>query len=194
MKLSGRNRFRFIRKNERSLQMEELEALKERWREAKQTRTIQDIADCAGLSRQSVEYAFSKKSKNLKIDTVVRISRELCVSVDEVCGILSAPTEQENMEKKDAHHWHTLYIMAEKENTRQRKYMAFLAMVVLVLSARVILLDLSCVEIGAFRGEWTVSTITSFLCIGAAAVISVVLIVKAVVFHVQSKHNKTADQ
>lgn len=174
--------------------MDELEALKERWKEAKQNRTLQDIADCAGLSRQSVEYAFSKKSTNLKIDTVVRISRELCVSVDDVCGIISAPTEKENLEKKDAHHWHTLYTMAEKETMRQRKYMAFLAMVVLVLSARVMLLDLSCVEIGAFRGRWTLSTITAFLCIGTAAVISVVLMAKAAVAHVRSKRNKTADR
>lgn len=174
--------------------MEELEALKERWREAKQSRTLQDIADCTGLSKQTVEYALSKKSKNLKMDTVIRISRELCVSVDDACGILSAPTEQENLDRKDAQHWHTMYATAEAEASRQRKYMEFLAVVVLVLSARVILLDLSCVEIGAFRGEWSLSTIMAFLCIGTAAVISIVLIAKVGVFFLQSKHNKTADQ
>lgn len=174
--------------------MDELEVLKERWREAKQTRSFQDIADCTGLSKQSVEYAFSKKSTSLKMDTVVRISRELCVSVDDVFGILSAPTEQENLEKKDAQYWNTLYIMSERENARQKIYISLLSLVVLILSARAILLDLSCLNVGAFRGDWTLSAVIAFLCIGAAAAVSVMLIVKSVVFHLRYNHNKTADR
>ena len=69
--------------------MNEMDVLKNRWREAKGTRTFPDIAEAADLSPSTVEYAFSPKSTNPSIDTVVRISRELHVSLDETFGILS---------------------------------------------------------------------------------------------------------
>ena len=56
-----------------------MDVLKNRWREAKGTRTFPDIAEAADLSPSTVEYAFSPKSTNPSIDTVVRISRELHV-------------------------------------------------------------------------------------------------------------------
>lgn len=52
--------------------MNEMDALKSRWREAKGTRTFPDIAEAADLSPSTVEYAFSPKSTNPSIDTVVR--------------------------------------------------------------------------------------------------------------------------
>ena len=63
--------------------MNEMDVLKNRWREAKGTRTFPDIAEAADLSPSTVEYAFSPKSTNPSIDTDVRISRELHVSLDE---------------------------------------------------------------------------------------------------------------
>ena len=44
-----------------------MDVLKNRWREAKGTRTFPDIAEAADLSPSTVEYAFSPKSTNPSI-------------------------------------------------------------------------------------------------------------------------------
>lgn len=86
--------------------MNEMDALKNRWREAKGTRTFPDIAEAADLSPSTVEYAFSPKSTNPSMDTVVRISRELHVSLDETFGILSPSGRAETeLARQDASHW-----------------------------------------------------------------------------------------
>lgn len=74
--------------------MNEMDALKNRWRDAKGTRTFPDIAEAADLSPSTVEYAFSFRSTNPCIDTVVRISRELHVSLgDGACPAGRRPLE-----------------------------------------------------------------------------------------------------
>lgn len=90
--------------------MNEMDVLKNRWREAKGTRTFPDIAEAADLSPSTVEYAFSPKSTNPSIDTVVRISRELHVSLDETFGILSPSGRSETeLARQDASHWKSRY-------------------------------------------------------------------------------------
>ena len=91
--------------------MNEMDVLKNRWREAKGTRTFPDIAEAADLSPSTVEYAFSPKSTNPSIDTVVRISRELHVSLDETFGILAPSGRAETeLARQDASHWKSLEV------------------------------------------------------------------------------------
>ena len=96
--------------------MNEMDVLKNRWREAKGTRTFPDIAEAADLSPSTVEYAFSPKSTNPSIDTVVRISRELHVSLDETFGILAPSGRAETeLARQDASHWKSRYESAVRD-------------------------------------------------------------------------------
>lgn len=171
--------------------MNEMDALKNRWREAKSTRTFPDIAEAADLSPSTVEYAFSTKSTNPCIDTVVRISRELHVSLDETFGILS-PNNRSAAElaQQDAAHWKARCESAERDVDYLRTVLLMLGVFFLVLVVWCVTMDLRCTEIGFFRGRWSFGAVFSMLCVAVAAVMVVLVIVRVCRRHRQRKEQK----
>lgn len=132
--------------------MNEMDVLKNRWREAKGTRTFPDIAEAADLSPSTVEYAFSPKSTNPSIDTVVRISRELHVSLDETFGILSPSGRAETeLARQDASHWKSRYESAVRDIEYLRTVILMLGVFCFVVVIWCVTLDLRCADIGLPR-------------------------------------------
>lgn len=171
--------------------MNEMDALKNRWREAKGTRTFQDIAEAADLSPSTVEYAFSPKSTNPSMDTVVRISRELYVSIDETFGILSPSDRAETaLARQDASHWKARYEASVRDIEYLRSVILMLGAFFLVLVIWCVTLDLRCADIGFFRGEWNFVAVFSMVCFAIAALMVVLVIVRAYRRHKQRKEEK----
>lgn len=169
---------------------DELKILKERWREAKGTRTFPDIAEAADLSPSTVEYAFSSKSTNPSFDTVVRISRELHVSLDETFGILSPSDRAESeLARQDAAHWKARYEAAVQDTEYLRTVILMLGAFFLVLVVWCVTMDLRCTEVGFFRGEWNFAAVFSMVCAAVASVM-VVLVIARVCRHKQRKEEK----
>lgn len=154
--------------------MDNLEELKRRWREAKGTRTIPDIAECTGLSPNAVEHALSVRSVKPGFDTVIRISRELNVSLDDVFDIRSAPDE---LRQQDAAHWKARYESAAQEIFYLRRAVAFLCSLFLILLAWAVMMDLRCADVGFYRGSWTFGTVVSMVFLALAALIVAALLV-----------------
>ena len=171
--------------------MNEMDALKNRWRDAKGTRTFPDIAEAANLSPSTVEYAFSFRSTNPCIDTVVRISRELHVSLDETFGILSPSNRSETeLARRDAAHWKARCESAERDVEYLRTVLLMLGVFFLVLIVWCVTMDLRCTEIGFFRGRWSFGAVFSMLCAAVAAVMVVLVIVRVCRRHRQRKEQK----
>lgn len=154
--------------------MDNLEELKRRWREAKGTRTIPDIAECTGLSPNAVEHALSVRSVKPGFDTVIRISRELNVSLDDVFDIRSAPDE---LRQQDAAHWKARHEAAVQEILYLRRAVAFLCSLFLILLAWAVMMDLRCADVGFYRGSWTFGTVVSMVFLALAALIVAALLV-----------------
>ena len=171
--------------------MTEMDALKNRWREAKGTRTFPDIAEAADLSPSTVEYAFSSKSTNPSIDTVVRISRELHVSLDETFGILSpSGCSEAELARQDASHWKSRYESAVRDIEYLRTVILMLGSFFLVLVIWCVTMDLRCTEVGFFRGRWSFGAVFSMACALIAAVMVVLLIVRVFRLHKRRKGEK----
>ena len=171
--------------------MNEMDALKNRWREAKGTRTFPDIAEAADLSPSTVEYAFSSKSTNPSMDTVVRISRELHVSLDETFGILSPNGRAETeLARLDAAHWKARCESVERDVDYLRTVLLMLGVFFLVLVVWCVTMDLRCTEIGFFRGRWSFGAVFSMLCVAVAAVMVVLVIVRVYRRHKRRKEEK----
>ena len=167
---------------------DELKILKERWREAKGTRTFPDIAEAADLSPSTVEYAFSPKSTNPSMDTVVRISRELHVSLDETFGILSPSGRAETeLARQDAAHWKVRYEAAVRDIEYLRTILLMLGVLFFVLVVWCVTLDLRCADIGFFRGEWNFIAVFSVVCFAIAALMVVLFIIRVYRRHRQRK-------
>lgn len=172
--------------------MNEMDALKNRWREAKGTRTFPDIAEAADMSPSTVEYAFSPKSTNPGIDTVVRISRELHVSLDETFGILSPRNRSEtDLARQDAAHWKARCETAEREVDFLRTALLLLGALFLVLVVWCVAMDLRCTEVGFFRGVWNFGAVFSILCSAVAALLVVLVIVRVCRRHRQRREGKS---
>lgn len=168
--------------------MNEMDALKNRWREAKSTRTFPDIAEAADLSPSTVEYAFSPKSTNPCIDTVVRISRELHVSLDDTFGILSPSNRSETeLARQDASHWKARYESAVRDIEYLRTVILMLGVFFFVVVIWCVTLDVRCADIGFFRGEWSFGAVFSIACISIAALMVVLVIVRVYRRHRQRK-------
>lgn len=168
--------------------MNEMDALKNRWREAKSMRTFPDIAEAADLSPSTVEYAFSPKSTNPCIDTVVRISRELHVSLDDTFGILSPSNRSETeLARQDASHWKARYEAAVRDIEYLRTVILMLGVFFFVVVIWCVTLDLRCADIGFFRGEWNFGAVFSIACISIAALMVVLVIVRVCRRHRQRK-------
>ena len=166
--------------------MNEMDALKNRWREAKGTRTFPDIAEAADLAPSTVEYAFSPKATNPSFDTVVRISRELHVSLDETFGILSPSDRAEaTLARQDAAHWKARYEAAVRDIEYLRTFLLMLSVFFFVLVIWCVTLDLRCADIGFFRGEWNFVAVFSMSCAAVAAVMVVLVIVRVYRRHKQ---------
>ena len=171
--------------------MNEMDALKNRWRDAKGTRTFPDIAEAADLSPSTVEYAFSPKSTNPSMDTVVRISRELHVSLDETFGILSPSCRAETeLARQDASHWKSRYESAVRDIEYLRTVILMLGSFFLVLVIWCVTMDLRCTEVGFFRGRWSFGAVFSMACALIAAVMVVLLIVRVFRLHKRRKGEK----
>lgn len=171
--------------------MNEMDVLKNLWREAKGTRTFQDIAEAADLSPSTVEYAFSPKSTNPSFDTVVRISRELLVSIDETFGILS-PSNRSDTElaRQDASHWRARYEAAVRDIEYLRTVLLMLGVFFFVVVIWCVTLDVRCADIGFFRGEWNFVAVFSALCFAIAALMVVLVIVRVYRRHKRRKEEK----
>ena len=168
--------------------MNEMDALKNRWREAKGTRTFPDIAEAADLSPSTVEYAFSPKSTNPSMDTVVRISRELHVSLDETFGILSPSCRAETeLSRRDAAHWKARYEAAVRYAEYLRTVILMLGVFFLVLVIWCVTMDLRCADVGFFRGEWNFVSVFSMVCFAIAALMVVLVIIRVYRRHRQRK-------
>ena len=171
--------------------MTEMDALKNRWREAKGTRTFPDIAEAADLSPSTVEYAFSSKSTNPSIDTVVRISRELHVSLDETFGILSpSGCSEAELARRDAAHWKARYESSVRDIEYLRTVILMLGSFFLVLVIWCVTMDLRCTEVGFFRGRWSFGAVFSMACALIVAVMVVLLIVRVFRLHKRHKGEK----
>ena len=171
--------------------MNEMDALKNRWREAKGTRTFPDIAEAADLSPSTVEYAFSSKSTNPSIDTVVRISRELHVSLDETFGILSpSGCSEAELARRDAAHWKARYESSVRDIEYLRTVILMLGSFFLVLVVWCVTMDLRCTEVGFFRGRWSFGAVFSMACAVIAAVMVALLIVRVCRRHKRRKGEK----
>ena len=170
---------------------DELKILKERWREAKGTRTFPDIADSTGMSVESLQYAFSNKSTNLNWNTVVLISRELCVSIDDACDIRSPSSSSETtLARQDAAHWKVRYEAAVRDIEYLRTVLLMLGVLFFVLVVWCVTLDLRCADIGFFRGEWNFVAVFSMVCFAIAAVMVVLVLVRVCRRHKQHKGEK----
>lgn len=168
-----------------------MDALKNRWREAKGTRTFPDIAEAADLSPSTVEYAFSSKSTNPSIDTVVRISRELHVSLDETFGILSpSGCSEAELARRDAAHWKARYKSSVRDIEYLRTVILMLGSFFLVLVIWCVTMDLRCTEVGFFRGRWSFGAVFSMACAVIAAVMVALLIVRVCRRHKRRKGEK----
>lgn len=157
--------------------MENLDLLKLRWKEAKGTRTIPDIAECADLSPNTVEYAMSGRSSNPSLETVVRISRELNVSLDDVFDIRAAPDE---LSRRDAEHWKSRFESSEQQVLYLRRILSFLCALFLIVFAWALSMDFNCTSVGFYRGEWTAAAVISLVLLGIAAMIVAALFVVTV--------------
>ena len=171
--------------------MNEMDALKNRWREAKGTRTFPDIAEAADLSPKTVEYAFSSKSTNPSFDTVVRISRELHVSLDETFGILSPSDRAESeLARQDAAHWKARYEASVRDIEYLRTIILMLGVFFLVLVVWCVTMDLRCTEVGFFRGQWNFGAVFSMACAAVASLMVVLVIVRVYRRHKQRMGEK----
>lgn len=171
--------------------MNEMDALKNRWREAKGTRTFQDIAEAADLSPSTVEYAFSPKSTNPSFDTVVRISRELLISLDDTFGILSPSNRSETeLARQDASHWKARYEAAVRDIEYLRTVILMLGVFVFVVVIWCVTLDVRCADIGFFRGKWNFIAVFSMVCFAIAALMVVLVIIRVYRRHRQRKEEK----
>ena len=166
--------------------MNEMDALKNRWREAKGTRTFPDIAEAADLSPSTVEYAFSPKSTNPSMDTVVRISRELHVSLDETFGILS-PSGRAELARQDASHWKSRCESAVRDIEFLRTVILMLSVFFFVVVIWCVTLDVRCADAGFFRGEWNFVAVLSMVCFAIAALMVVLVIIRVYRRHRQRK-------
>lgn len=170
---------------------DEVMILKERWKEAKGTRTFPDIAESIGMTPEAVQYAFSTKSANLSIDTVIRISRELNVSIDDICGIIVDKSRSAtDLAQQDAAHWKARYDSSTKEIDYLRSVTLFLAVFVLLVTAWAVTMDLHCTDIGFYRGQWNFGTIFSLACLAAAACLVVVIVLRTFRRHRQRRREK----
>ena len=168
--------------------MNEMDALKNRWREAKGTRTFPDIAEAADLSPSTVEYAFSPKSTNPSMDTVVRISRELHVSLDETFGILSPSGRAETeLARQEASHWKSRCESAVRDIEFLRTVILMLAVFFFVVVIWCVTLDVRCADAGFFRGEWNFVAVLSMVCFAIAALMVVLVIIRVYRRHRQRK-------
>ena len=171
--------------------MNEMDALKNRWREAKGTRTFPDIAEAADLSPSTVEYAFSPKSTNPSMDTVVRISRELHVSLDETFGILSPSGRAETeLARQDASHWKSRCESAVRDIEFLRTVILMLAVFFFVVVIWCVTLDVRCADAGFFRGELNFVAVLSMVCFAIAALLVVLVIVRVYRRHKRRKEEK----
>ena len=171
--------------------MTEMDALKNRWREAKGTRTFPDIAEAADLSPSTVEYAFSPKSTNPCIDTVVRISRELHVSLDDTFGILSPSNRSETeLARQDASHWKARYESAVRNIEYLHTVLLMLGVFFFVVAIWRVTLDLRCADTGFFRGEWNFVAVFSMVCFAIAAFMVVLVIIRVYRRHKRRKEEK----
>lgn len=168
---------------------DDLKILKERWREAKGTRTFPDIADSTGMSVESLQYAFSSKATNLSWSTVVLISRELCVSIDDACDIRAASPESD-LTKADAAHWKARYEAAVRDIEYLRTVILMLGVFFFVVVIWCVTLDLRCADIGFFRGEWNFVAVFSMVCFAIAALMVVLVIIRVYRRHKQRKGEK----
>ena len=165
-----------------------MDALKNRWREANGTRTFQDIAEAADLSPSTVEYAFSPKSTNPSFDTVVRISRELLVSLDDTFGILSPSNRSETeLARQDASHWKARYEAAVRDIEYLRTVILMLGVFFFVVAIWCVTLYLRCADTGFFRGEWNFIAVFSMVCLAIAAFMVVLVIIRVYRRHRQRK-------
>lgn len=149
------------------------ERLQEAWRAGRGDRSNQEIADAAGLAKSTVDYLFSVKSSDPKLSTAAAMSRELCASIDRAFNVVSAEEKREETELI----LETKLRAAERERERIGNTNILLCVLVLVMAARIILLDLSCTDIGLFRGEWTFIAVVAMACLFSAAVFAVYLAV-----------------
>nr|DAH95029.1 MAG TPA: Putative transcription regulator [Caudoviricetes sp.] len=147
------------------------ERLQEAWRAGRGDRSNQEIADAAGLAKSTVDYLFSVKSSDPKLSTAAAMSRELCTSMDRAFNVVSAEEKREETEIV----LETKLRAAEREAERIGNTNIFLCVLVLAMAARIILFDLSCTDIGSFRGEWTFGAVLAMVCFSAAAVFAVCL-------------------
>lgn len=168
---------------------DDLKILKERWREAKGTRTFPDIADSTGMSVESLQYAFSSKATNLSWSTVVLISRELCVSIDDACDIRAASPESD-LTKADAAHWKARYEAAVRDIEYLRTVILMLGVFIFVLVIWCVTLDLRCADTGFFHGEWNFVAVFSMVCFAIAALMVVLVIIRVYRRHKQRKGEK----
>lgn len=152
------------------------ERLQEAWRAGRGDRSNQEIADAAGLAKSTVDYLFSVKSSDPKLSTAAAMSRELCASMDRAFNVVSAEEKREETEIV----LETKLRAAEREAERIGNTNIFLCVLVLAMAARIILFDLSCTDIGSFRGEWTFGAVLAMVCFSAAAVFAVCLAVHTV--------------
>lgn len=153
------------------------ERLQEAWRAGRGDRSNQEIADAAGLAKSTVDYLFSVKSSDPKLSTAAAMSRELCVSIDRAFNVVSAEDKREESELI----LETKLRAAERETERIGNINIFLCVLVLAMAARIILFDLSCTEMGSFRGEWDFGAVLAMVCFSAAAVFAVCLAVHTAV-------------
>ncbi len=168
---------------------DELKILKERWREAKGTRTFPDIADSIGMTPDALQYAFSNKATNLSWNTVVLISRELCVSIDDACDIRAASPESE-LARQDAAHWKARYEASVRDIEYLRTVILMLGAFFLVLVVWCVAMDLRCTDVGFFRGEWNFAAVFSMFCAAAASLMVVLVIVRIYRRHRQRRGEK----
>lgn len=161
---------------------DDLKILKERWREAKGTRTFPDIADSTGMSVESLQYAFSSKATNLSWSTVVLISRELCVSIDDACDIRAASPESDLTKAR--------YEAAVRDIEYLRTVILMLGVFIFVLVIWCVTLDLRCADTGFFHGEWNFVAVFSMVCFAIAALMVVLVIIRVYRRHKQRKGEK----
>lgn len=168
--------------------MNEMDELKNRWREAKGTRTFPDIADSTGMTVESLQYAFSNKSTNLNWNTVVLISRELCVSIDDACDIRSPSSSSETtLARQDAAHWKVRYESAVRDIEFLRTVILMLGVFFFVVVIWCVTLDVRCADTGFFRGEWNFVAVFSMVCFAIAALMVVLVIIRVYRRHRQRK-------
>lgn len=121
--------------------------------------TMQEIADNADLPVGTVKKFFSAASKSPSVYTVAPICRVLGISLDEVFDISDrlTPTEetlsarQEQLEHRVESKDKTIDILLHGIHVRNH-VMLFMGLLVAILLVWAVSIDLSCGDIGIFRG------------------------------------------